>query len=399
MPRPDVRAPVTASGVRRAPIVRTGLAFFLNGIAATIWLPRTPLVPGRLGVTAGRLGLAFAVMGVGGIVGSRLAPRVLRGRSPARVMAAGGILLAIGVGLRAVPGTLVGFLVVQAIVGLADGLHDVAMNAEGVRVDTALGRSIMNRLHGVWSVGSLVGGGIGVTLASLGVGFELHMIIAGALVAALNLPLLVAFREPPAFLAPTPASHPGSKITTAIVVLGVVGIAAAMAEAAPNEWGTLYLRGHLGTSEGVAGLATVSFAAAMVLSRFTGDHVVERFGSMRVLFAGAIVALAGLGAGLGIDQPWSVIGGWALIGIGIATAFPALFVAGSKLPGIPPEVGMGAITSVARFGFLIGPVVIGAVVDAAGIRSGLSVVLVALVAMALGSLWLMRQAGRTTTSM
>lgn len=403
MSRPDLSGSVTDQAARRAalrgPILRDGSAFLLNGVAATIWLPRTPLVPDRLGTTAGRLGLAFAIMGIGGVIGSRLAPRILRGRAPARVMAVGGLVLAAGVGLRGIPGTLAGFLVVQALVGLTDGVQDVAMNAEGVRLDAAFGRSIMNRLHGVWSVGALLGGLIGSAMASLGVGFGAHMTIAAALIGASSLPMLVAFRRPPAYLPPAEGTRPGARITLAIVVLGVVGIAAAIGEAAPNDWGTIYLRDRLGTSEGVAGLATVAFAAAMVLSRFTGDHAVERFGAMRVLFAGAVTSAVGLGLGIGIDRPWSVIGGWALVGCGIATAFPALFVAGSKLPGIPPEVGMGAITSVARFGFLVGPLAIGAIVDSSGLRGGLMFAVAAMVVMAVGSLWLLDQAGRTTTSM
>lgn len=389
------RSGVTA----RRLVVRDGMAFLLNGIAATVWLPRVPDLPGRLDTTAGRLGWAFAVTGIGGVVGSRLAPRFLRGRSPARVMAVAGFAVALFLVLRAVPGGLAGFLVVQAFVGVTDGVHDVAMNAEGVRLDAASGRSIMNRLHGVWSVGALLGAFLGSALAGLGVGFAAHVAIGAALILALNVPLLAAFREPPNVMEPAaPAPH-GSRVTLAMVVLGVVGIAAALGEAAPNDWGAIYLRDRLGTSEGVAGLATVAFAAAMVLARFTGDHLVERFSAMHVLFTGSLVAAAGLGLGLGVDRPWSVIAGWALVGAGIATAFPALFVAGSKLPGIAPEVGMGAITSVARFGFLVGPIAIGSLVDSSGVRAGLLVALVAMGLMAGGSLWLMRQAGVTTTSM
>ena len=42
------------------------------------------------------------------------------------------------------------------------------MNAQGVLLERRLGRSIMSGLHGMWSVGSLAGAGVGVLAAQAG---------------------------------------------------------------------------------------------------------------------------------------------------------------------------------------------------------------------------------------
>jgi len=375
---PDAR---TANG----PLGRVGLAFLINGIASSVWIVRTPRLAERLGTTPGRLGLLFAIGAIGGVVGSRIAPRTIRGRAPARVMALSGFTVGVVLILRGVPTSIGAFALVQAFAGVTDGIHDVSMNAEGVRIDAVGRRSIMNRLHGVWSVGALLGGVIGVGLASTGIGFDTHMYIAGGVLVLANVPMLGAFGDH--FVVPEPVRRvPGhGRVSSTIVVLCVVGIAVALTEGAPNDWGSIYLRDHLHTGEGVAGLTTVAFAGAMVVCRFAGDHAVERFGAMRVLRAGAVAAAFGLVLGLGVDQPWSIICGWAFVGAGVATAFPALFVAGARLPGVAPEVGMGILTSVARVGFLLGPLAIGRLVDARGIRVALLVPLAASIVVAVGT--------------
>ena len=49
---------------------------------------------------------------------------------------------------------------VLLVFGAAAGLADMAMNAEGVLVENALGRSVMSSFHGFWSVGVLVGSAV-----------------------------------------------------------------------------------------------------------------------------------------------------------------------------------------------------------------------------------------------
>ena len=46
--------------------------------------------------------------------------------------------------------------------GIGVGVWDVAMNVEGAEVERRLGRTVMPRFHAGWSVGSIVGAGVGV---------------------------------------------------------------------------------------------------------------------------------------------------------------------------------------------------------------------------------------------
>jgi hypothetical protein len=53
------------------------------------------------------------------------------------------------------------------LVGALDSIVDVAQNAHGLRVQRLYGRSIVNSLHGLWSIGAVLGGLMGSAAAGL----------------------------------------------------------------------------------------------------------------------------------------------------------------------------------------------------------------------------------------
>ncbi|MWA06581.1 hypothetical protein F8568_040795 [Actinomadura sp. LD22] len=53
--------------------------------------------------------------------------------------------------------------------GMGAGMSDVVMNGHAVAVERHLKRPIMSGLHGLWAVGSLAAGGVGILAAHAGV--------------------------------------------------------------------------------------------------------------------------------------------------------------------------------------------------------------------------------------
>ena len=111
----------------------------------------------------------------------------------------------------------------------------------------------------------------------------------------------------------------------------------------------------------------------MVVTRLGGDHLVARFGVPRVLRVGAASAAVAITLALVFDHPAVVLAGWFVAGAGVATCYPALYVAAGRTPGLPPGAAIGAVTSVARAGFLLGPAVIGLLADSWSLRVALLV--------------------------
>ena len=221
-------------------------------------------------------------------------------------------------------------------------------------------------------MGAVAGGLIGAGLAAADATVTAHFLVAAATVGALNLTTLGLVRLPRVVAPPRPTARVRWWHSRTLVTLAAMGIAASMLEGAPLEWGTLYLTDELHAASGVAAAATVTFTVGMVVARLVGDHLVDRFGVPAVLRCGAAAAAAALLAALGLDNVGVVLIAWFVIGAGVATSYPALFVAAGRAPGLPPGVGIGAVASVARVGFLLGPAVIGALADRYSLRAACS---------------------------
>jgi MFS family permease len=164
------------------------------------------------------------------------------------------------------------------------------------------------------------------------------------------------------------------------VALAMVAVAAGFIEGPPNDWSAIYLREGLGVGPGLAGIAPVSFTAAMLVSRLLIDRWIDRWGAaaVSVVCGGLVAAGAVLGLVVSSLTGWPVVAliGFALIGCGAAPVFPLMFVAAERLPGAGVGAGAGAVSAMARIGFLTAPPVVGALSEAFGLARALLVIAV-----------------------
>ena len=99
----------------------------------------------------------------------------------------------------------------------------------------------------------------------------------------------------------------------------------------------------------------------MTLGRLVGDRLVSRFGAVRVFWVGAVVAGAGFGGALLLNNPPAGVVGLGLLGVGIANALPLAISAGGNAPGETetPATAAARVSSLAYLGSFVGPVLIG----------------------------------------
>ena len=362
-------------------------------------MPRLPEIKDRLELSNAAYGSAIAAMPVGALLAGLFAPLFLRWFGSAKVAALG--LVALGVALAGLPlaGAWIGFVAIMLVVGGLDAIVDVAQNAHGFRVQRAYGRSIINGLHALWSVGAVAGGLLGAAAAGLDVPLGAHL-ATSAVVFGLGAVLAYRFLLPgpeDAERAPTAdlGGDPGAgrarlgqlagRTVLLLAVLGALAACEAFVQDAGSSWGALYLQGEVGTTAAVGGLAFVALQVAMTAGRVVGDRVVDRFGQRRVARTGGAVSALGMGLALAVPSVPTVLLGFALTGLGVATLVPAVMHTADELPGLPHGVGLTVIGFVLRGGFLVSPTLIGLVADAATLRAALSsVVLAGLVVLVLG---------------
>jgi fucose permease len=169
-----------------------------------------------------------------------------------------------------------------------------------------------------------------------------------------------------------------------VLILGAIAFASMLCEGASADWGSVYLRGPLGASAAVAGLAYTAFSLTMVVVRLSGNRLLTRFRPYRLLPVLAVIAAAGFTAGLIIGGIAATIAGFGCLGIGLALVIPSVNSASGRLPGRSPGAAIAMVSSCGWAGFVFGPPIIGELASATSLKAALAVlpVLVACIVVA-----------------
>jgi MFS family permease len=148
-------------------------------------------------------------------------------------------------------------------------------------------------------------------------------------------------------------------------LLGLIALFSAIVEGASGDWSALFGVRERGMSEAAGAVTFSVFCVAMGIVRLLGEQIERRFGAVKVLVAGSLMAGFGLIMIAAVPSAWLAYVGFAMAGGGLAFAFPvALDLAGAvgrRGDGTGGEREIGFVTTIAYSGFLIGPPMIGGV--------------------------------------
>ncbi|MGW2684228.1 MFS transporter [Streptomyces sp. NPDC001414] len=346
--------------------------FTVHGAVTGSFATRVPWIQEHAGLGAGQLGLALAFTAFGASCSMPLAGRISH-RFGSRTALRGLIAMwTLSLVLPSLAPNLYTLCLAMFVYGASAGMSDVAMNALGVEVERLLDKSIMSGLHGMWSAGALIGSAAGTLAAHLGSDARLHFALAaaaltvlGVLAAGWVLDLQPAEdEEPPPRFALPPRSA---------LLIGAVGFCAVFAEGASLDWSAVFPRDRMDSSAGLAAATTTGFMLTMAVARISGDAVVNRFGTVRTVRAGGVLAACG---GLLIvlaGHPAVAMTGFALMGLGIAVVVPLCFAAAGHA-GPNPSQAIAGVATITYTSGLVAPSLIGGVAQATSLVVSFGVV-------------------------
>ncbi|MFF6887149.1 MFS transporter [Streptomyces sp. NPDC012421] len=369
--------------------------FCVHGAVTGSFATRIPWIQEHAGVSAGQLGLALAFPALGASLTMPLAGRISH-RFGARTALRGLLALwTLSLTLPSLAPNVWGLCAALFVYGATAGMSDVAMNALGVETENRLGRSIMSSLHGMWSVGALLGSAAGTVAAHLGGDARLHHLVAALVLTALGLALCQGVLDP------APAEEEEAPPRFALppksaLVIGAIGFCAVFAEGASLDWSAVYLRDELGSSAGLAAASTTAFALTMAVARLAGDRVVDRFGAVRTVRVGG--AAATVGGIMVVTAPHAAVAmaGFGLIGLGVAVVVPLAFAAAAR-SGPNPSQAIAGVATITYTSGLIAPSAIGGIADATSLVFSFGLVTALAFGLILGA-GVLRTAPRAATS-
>ncbi|MER7933431.1 MULTISPECIES: MFS transporter [unclassified Streptomyces] len=346
--------------------------FTVHGAVTGSFATRVPWIQEHAGLGAGQLGLALAFTAFGASCSMPLAGRISH-RFGSRTALRGLIAMwTLSLVLPSLAPNLYTLCLAMFVYGASAGMSDVAMNALGVEVERLLDKSIMSGLHGMWSAGALIGSAAGTLAAHLGSDARLHFALAAAALTVLGVPAAgwvldlqpAEDEEPPPRFALPPRSA---------LLIGAVGFCAVFAEGASLDWSAVFLRDRMDSSAGLAAATTTGFMLTMAVARISGDAVVNRFGTVRTVRAGGVLAACG---GLLIvlaGHPAVAMTGFALMGLGIAVVVPLCFAAAGHA-GPNPSQAIAGVATITYTSGLVAPSLIGGVAQATSLVVSFGVV-------------------------
>jgi fucose permease len=354
--------------------------FFANGVVFASWAARIPGVRDQAGLSPARMGLALLAVGVGTVAVLPVTSWVLGRRGSRPVVIAGAILSVVALALAGWARSLSTLVPPLLALGAGLGATDVAMNAQASLLEQTVQRSMMSSFHGLWSLGGLVGATLGGAFATRGWGPGPHFTALGAALVVLVLVSSGGLARDPAA---APPSSPLAWPSRAVARIGLLAACAALVEGGIADWSGLYLRDALGTTSAQAAAGFGAFSLAMMLGRFAGDRLIDRFGRFAMVRGGAALTAVALAAALLVHDRSVALVAFVFAGLGMCTVFPIAFSAAGRVRGPVPGQSIAAVATMAYGAGLLGPPAIGFVAGATSLPLALSLVVVAALVVAL----------------
>jgi len=394
-----VSAP-TAEAVDRRALRSVAVQFFANGTVYATVIPRLPDIRERVDISISTLGLVLTLGSVASLIGSLLTGRVIARFGSRRVMIYGA---ACSIAFLPVIGFSTGpVLLVAALFGLLffDVFIDVAMNVQGSALSARRHTPVMNRLHGLWSLGSVTGGVVTVLTLRTGVSTPVHLtVVAALLVGALAFvaPGLLHRDEAPELdeaAAATDARPRLRALSSASLLLAVGGAMAMTIEITNGDWASFRLGDDLGARPSLAGMAFLAFTSGMTAGRLGGDWLQARVGPHSLFRLSAVIAGTGSVLAALVPNVAVSIVGFLIAGLGTSVLFPQLYDRAARSPG-PPGSGFASMLIGQRGAALAAPLVVGWLADTEALDVGHAMALVTIPAAAVVFLTTMRPPSRS----
>jgi fucose permease len=376
--------------VDRWPRLAVTAVFFVHGFLFASWTAHIPHLKQHLELSDGRLGLALLGAPVGSVLAVVVAARILprTGSAPmVRLALLGYCLSGPFIGLTGSFGT---FFVAFLLWGFFQGMLDVSMNTQAIAVERVTGRVLMPGFHGSWSSGALAGAVVGASAVGLGVSLSEQLLVL-AIPCLLVVGWLTTRMIPDRVMGADPDAARGRRVgrrrvlQMELLVLGGIAFADMLCEGAVADWAAVYLRNSVHTAAIVAGMGFAIYAFAMLIVRLSGNRLFTSFAAHRLLPILAAIATLGFAGGLVIASPVSVLVGFGLLGAGLGCVIPMILRAAGAVGDVNAGSAVASVAGCGWAGFVVGPVLIGALASSTTLRTALFLIPVLTAVVAVGT--------------
>jgi len=350
-----------------------GSMFALNSFMFGNWVTQIANVKLDLGLSEAELGLALLGAPIGALSLMPFAGYLIERLHLGRATVIAGVFHSLSLLGLAFADSIWSLTIGLFGYGLTNSLMDISMNAGASQVEKNIKKPIMSTCHGMWSLGAVLGSLSGSVAIGEKIDVSAHLTLISICVTAFILfagKNIWTLRETKVFGEKVFAFPKGM-----LLVLALMAFCILLSEGAIADWSAVYMKESLHAEGYLVGMAYAGFSFAMALGRFLGDAIIPKFGQGKVLKLGSVIAAFGLLLAILFQNPYMVIVGFSIAGVGYSCIVPILFIAAANQPGYTAGTGIAAVTTLGYSGFLIGPPVIGFLAESFGLPFGIGFIM------------------------
>lgn len=356
------------------------------GIVSMAWVPRIPEIKQSLKLTDGQLGLVLISSSIGAVIGAQSAGHLVQRLGSKKLIGYLQFLMPFGLVVMGFADTVQLLVLGLFLMGLGYAGIDISVNAQAVVAESLLKERFLASLHGFWSIGAFLAALIGGLLAAHSTpksNLVSVAVIGSLLFVLLNRNLLDKKFDDTGHEDGSKSNHLPWFNRSALVLwaMAIGATGSFIAEGAASDWGGVLLVDHIGTTPAVSASVFATFSVAMIISRFTADQILHKFGLERTIktvgIFGGLIWAAGIliGSQLADTNKWLAVVivnlGFFAAGLAIGPMFPAFILGASQINGVAPSLAIARIGVIAIAGYFVGPTITGLISELTSLPTAL----------------------------
>ena len=266
--------------------------------------------------------------------------------------------------------------IVLFLFGISRTFYNVSVNTCSIVLQQQFKRSIVTSFHGIWSLAAL----LGALLSMILIGWDVSMGNHFLMVSIFSVVVVFFFNGS---IPETGKGQPKKKLFSAankgLLQLGFIAAGSMFCEGMMSDWSGIYFSKVGGVTGQYYVLGYASYLTTMVLGRFLGDWFLGKYGEMTMVRASAILLGIGFLVAVVFPNPFLIVIGFLLVGLGVSCFVPMIFLLASKNAEVPIGTAVSSVSLLGYIGFLIGPPIIGYLSETFGLQAAfISSIVVAL---------------------
>ena len=343
--------------------------FFVSGFGFSSFASRIPTIQQNLHINEAQLGTALFAIPFGLICMLPLTGHLLSRYESRYGLMIGSFFYNVCLCLLGFVTNIWQLMIVLFFFGGSRNLMNIAVNAQSLGVQKLYSKSIITTFHGIWSITGFVGGALGGLMISHDISPAIHFEMVGIICVLM---MIIFFKD--TIKNDVRQPEEGAKRILfhfpkgALLKLGVLAFCCMTCEGIMFDWSGIYFQKVVHVSKHNITTGYVAFMCAAAIARFTGDWLVNKIGTRKVLQLCSSFAFVGFLISIAFPYLVSATIGFILIGVGISCIAPLIMAMAGRTSGKSAGVAIASVSTVSYFGFLFGPPLIGYIAQAANLQ-------------------------------